>query len=181
MRILAGDLKYKKIRYVKDDKLRPTRSIVKKSFFDTIRPVLQGSFFLDLFAGVGSVGIEALSRGAKKAIFVDKSYRSVQIIRENAKLLGYEDRVFIIRSDVDSFIEKTDKLKHVDIVYMDAPYGFNIATLVEKIFLKVNKNVIMCVEHGKSNLLKDSFGDFVNIKTRKIGKNILDYFGVADE
>ncbi len=181
MRILAGNLKYKRIKYIKDDRLRPTRNIVKKSFFDTVMPIIKGSLFLDLFAGVGSVGIEAISRGAQKAIFVDNSLRSISIIKENISLSGCTDKSVVIKSDAFGFVEKTDILKSVDIVYLDAPYKYDLSNLLDKLFQKINKNAIICVEHENSGLLKGQIGDFLNIKSKRIGKNILDYFGVDNE
>ncbi len=181
MRILAGSLKYKRIKYIKDNDLRPTRNIVKKSFFDTVMPVIKGSIFLDMFAGVGSVGIEALSRGAKEAIFVDNAFRSINIIKDNVNTAGCKDRSVIIKSDAESFVENFDGLENVDIVYVDAPYGFDLSALLNKLFSNLNKNAIVCVEHKFDFGKKSDFGDFVNIKRRIIGKNILDYFGVADE
>ncbi len=180
MRIQAGNLKYKKIKYIKDDRLRPTRNIVKKSFFDTILPIIDGCVFLDLFAGVGSVGIEALSRGAKEAIFVDNSFRSIKVIKENIVLSGCKAKSVVVKSDVASFVGNKDIMKRVDIVYMDAPYEYNISDLLEELFLNVNRNAIICVEHSNKKEIKLKFGEFSNIKRRKIGKNILDYFGVVD-
>ena len=180
MRIQAGNLKYKKIKYIKDDRLRPTRNIVKKSFFDTILPIIDGCVFLDLFAGVGSVGIEALSRGAKEAIFVDNSFRSIKVIKENIVLSGCEAKSVVVKSDAASFVCNNDIMKRVDIVYMDAPYEYNISDLLEELFLNVNRNAIICVEHSNKKEIKLKFGEFSNIKRRKIGKNILDYFGVVD-
>ena len=180
MRIQAGNLKYKKIKYIKDDRLRPTRNIVKKSFFDTILPIIDGCVFLDLFAGVGSVGIEALSRGAKEAIFVDNSFRSIKVIKENIGLSGCEERSVVVKSDAANFVGNKDIMKRVDIVYMDAPYEYNISDLLEELFLNVNRNAIICVEHSNKKEIKLKFGEFSNIKRRKIGKNILDYFGVVD-
>ncbi len=180
MRIQAGNLKYKKIKYIKDDRLRPTRNIVKKSFFDTVSGIIEGCVFLDLFAGVGSVGIEAISRGAKEAIFVDNSFRSIKMIKENIGLSGCESRSVVVKSDAASFVSNKDIMKKVDIVYMDAPYGYDMYDLLEKLFLNVNKNAIICIEHSSKNEFEEKIGEFSNIKRRKIGKNILDYFGVVD-
>jgi len=180
MRIQAGNLKYKKIKYIKDDRLRPTRNIVKKSFFDTVSSIIEGCVFLDLFAGVGSVGIEAISRGAKEAIFVDNSFRSIKIIKENINLSRCESKSVVVKSDAESFVCNRDIMKRVDMVYADAPYGYDISNLLEKLFLNVNKNAIICVEHGNQKELEEKFGEFSNIKRRKIGKNILDYFGVVN-
>ena len=180
MRILAGDLKYKRIKYIKDKNLRPTRSIVRKSFFDTVRPLIEGCVFLDLFAGVGSVGLEAASRGAKKVIFVDKSFRSIGVIKSNVGESGCGNKSVIVRSDAYDFIDSAD-LGDIDIAYIDAPYNFNINRLLHKFFTNINRNALVCVEHASTTLAESQFDMFINFKNRSFGKNILDYFGVVDE
>ena len=180
MRILAGKLKYKRINYKKDANLRPTRNVVRKSFFDTVAPVIKDSVFLDLFAGVGSMGLEALSRGAKKAIFVDNSFRSVEIIKRNVNEAGCEDNSVVIKKSVYEF-NADPRLKDVNLVYMDAPYEFDINAFLEEFFEYVNPEAIVCVEHASKKSLGEMFGRFVKFKTRHFGKSSLSYFGVLDE
>ncbi len=177
MRVIAGNLKYKKLYYKRNRKLRPTRNIVKKSFFDTIKGIVENSVFLDLFAGSGSVGIEALSRGAKKVIFVDSSKESISLITYNTKNVG---NVEIVKSDAERFLDSR-VLKTVDIAYIDPPYRFDFNSFLDSFFSKVNKTAIVCIEHGKNVQLKDKFGKFRKLKNRVFGKNTLDYYGVEDE
>ncbi len=177
MRVIAGRLKYKNLYYKKNRNLRPTRSIVRRSFFDTIMGMIDGSVFLDFFAGSGSVGMEALSRGAKKVIFVDNSRDSVSLIMRNTRNM---DNVKIVKSDAERFLNNKI-LKSVDIVYIDPPYAFDFNSFLDKFFSTVNKNAIVCVEHDKRTQLKDKFGEFIKLKSRVFGKNTLDYYGVGDE
>ena len=180
MRILAGKMKYKRLNYKKDEKLRPTKNIVRKSFFDTVAPAIEGSVFLDLFAGVGSMGIEALSRGAKEAIFVDNSSRSVDIIKRNVEEAGCKDSSVVLRKNAYEF-NNDPRLEKVDLVYIDAPYDFDVNRFLAEFFKFVNPNAIVCVEHSSKKPPKDSFGKFVKFKTRNFGKSTLSYFGVVDE
>ncbi len=181
MRILAGDFKYKKVSYIKNKDLRPTRSIVRKSFFDTVQGVIRDSIFLDLFAGVGSIGFEAASRGAKEVIFVDKANASIDIIRKNVNEFKLDSKVTIIRANGYEFINSSFMSK-VEIVYIDAPYNFDINNFLKAFFEKVNKNAIVCVEHLKGKHVDDEFvGGFKNIKSKSFGKNSLDYFEVVNE
>ena len=181
MRILAGDFKYKKVNYIKNKDLRPTRSIVRKSFFDTVQGIVKNSVFLDLFAGVGSIGFEAVSRGAKEVIFVDRSYMSIDIIRKNAEEFKLKSKVTIVRANGYDFINSSF-MDRIDIVYIDAPYDFNINNFLKAFFEKVNKNAIVCVEHLKGKPIDSEFGNgFKNIKSRSFGKNSLDYFEVINE
>ncbi len=177
MRVIAGKLKYKKLYYKKNVFLRPTRSIVRKSFFDTMMGLIEGSVFLDLFAGSGSVGMEALSRGAKKVIFVDNSKDSISLINRNTK--GIEN-VEVVRSDAERFLD-SEIMKVVDVVYIDPPYEFDFNGFLDKFFSKINKKAIVCVEHDIRTTLRESFSDFKRIKSKTFGKNTLDYYGVEDE
>ncbi len=180
MHILAGKLKYKKINYKKDATLRPTRNIVRKSFFDTVAPIIKGSVFLDLFAGVGSMGLEALSRGAKKAIFVDNSFKSVEIIKRNLKEAGCLDSGVVMRRDAED-IKYAQEMKEVNLVYIDAPYDFDINSFLGSFLEHLNPEAIVCVEHARSRVLGDSFGEFSKFKVRHFGKSTLSYFGAGDE
>ncbi len=180
MRILAGEFKYKKVNYIKDKNLRPTRSIVRKSFFDTIQSIVKGSVFLDLFAGVGSVGLEAASRGAEEVIFVDKSYRSIDIIKRNIESMGNVSKFRLIHTNAFKFLDNS-LVRSVDLVYVDAPYDFEINIFLKDFFSKINKNAVVCVEHAKDSRLDDRFLDFSKIKNRNFGKNSLDYFEVENE
>ncbi len=180
MRILAGKFKYKRINYKKDDKLRPTRNVVRKSFFDTVAPMVRESVFLDLFAGSGTMGLEALSRGAKRAIFVDRAKRSIDIIKRNVSESGCEGSALVIKDDAYNFA-KSDLLKSVDLVYVDAPYEFEIEIFLDEFFKYVNPLAVVCVEHERSRIMPDRFGRFVKFKVRNFGKSTLSYFGVPED
>ncbi|WP_025270150.1 16S rRNA (guanine(966)-N(2))-methyltransferase RsmD [Hippea sp. KM1] len=177
MRIIAGKLKYKKLYYKKNQFLRPTRSIVRKSFFDTMRDVIEGSVFVDLFAGSGSIGMEALSRGAKRVIFVDSAKESVDLIRKNTRDM---DNVDVLKMDAFRFLDEPI-LKRADVIYVDPPYSFEIDGFLMGLFDMVNRDAIVCVEHDKKSPINSEFGQFRRFKSRSFGKNTLDYFGVIDE
>ncbi|AEA33993.1 16S rRNA (guanine(966)-N(2))-methyltransferase RsmD [Hippea maritima] len=177
MRIIAGKLKYKRLYFKKNQNLRPTRNIVKKSFFDTMRGLIEGCVFLDLFAGSGSVGMEALSRGAKRVVFVDSSNDSVSLIRKNTNNF---DNVDVIKSDAEKFLDNP-LVRSAGVVYVDPPYAFDVEVFLEKLFKVVNRNAIVCVEHDKKRHLRGDFGLFKCFKSKNFGKNTLDYFGVVDE
>ncbi|WP_051904410.1 16S rRNA (guanine(966)-N(2))-methyltransferase RsmD [Hippea jasoniae] len=177
MRVIAGAYKYKKLKYKRNRYLRPTRSIVRKSFFDTVRGLLEESVFIDLFAGSGSIGVEALSRGAKEVVFVDNSSESVELIRNNVKPFS---NATVKKIDARRFLDDP-VLDRADLVYVDPPYDFNLKEFLVELFEKINQNAIVCVEHDKYKPLDDRFGRFKKIKSRSFGKNTLDYFGVKDE
>jgi 16S rRNA (guanine(966)-N(2))-methyltransferase RsmD len=122
LRILGGQSRGRTLKTLPQDNLsiRPMLWRMKKSVFDIIQNRIADSYFLDLYAGVGSVGIEALSRGAKKAVFAELSPVSINLIKKNIEMLGYEDKAQIIECDV---IRNFERLKDkYDIVFMGPPY-----------------------------------------------------------
>ena len=128
MRIIGGKYKGKRIKSLpkrSDTKiLRPTTDRVKESVFSILNNYLEGVKFLDLFAGTGNVGIEAISRGAGKVIFVENDKRFCNLIRENLKKLGVErEKYEIICDDYTSAIKKLAKRgEKFDFIYADPPY-----------------------------------------------------------
>ena len=99
MRIIAGELKGRRLKTPEDDRVRPTAAKVKEAVFSMISPWIYDSTAVDLFAGTGNLGLEAISRGASHVIFVDKDRRSIALIRENAAYCRLEARCDIIWSD----------------------------------------------------------------------------------
>lgn len=101
--------------------VRPTADKVKQALFNILGGDVKNALFLDLFAGTGGVGIEALSRGARRAVFVDDSRESLAAVRRNIEQAGFSDRAKIIMSRAASFLEKTSD--QFDIVFLDPPYS----------------------------------------------------------
>jgi 16S rRNA (guanine966-N2)-methyltransferase len=121
MRVLGGTARGRVLRTgPKSPHLRPILARVKKSLFDIIRPRLQGARFLDIFAGTGSVGIEALSQGAARAVFLEKDRRSGSVLRENLALLHMEDRGTAYSIDASGNLSGLPK--PFDIIFMGPPY-----------------------------------------------------------
>jgi 16S rRNA (guanine(966)-N(2))-methyltransferase RsmD len=106
MRVISGQSKGRKLRAVPGDKTRPITDRVKQALFDILSGDVVGSHFLDLFAGTGSVGIEALSRGAKQAVFVEQSAAAVRVIRRNLETTQLANRARIVRADVFAFLSR---------------------------------------------------------------------------
>lgn len=127
MRIVSGEARGKRIRLPGGCSIRPTADRVRKSLFDILRPVT-GKSFLDLFAGSGSVGLEALSQGARYSVFVEKDIRLVKAIQMAFNDLNYEQRAEVITADAQTglglLVRKREKF---DIVFADPPYDMGIA------------------------------------------------------
>jgi len=166
MRVIAGIYKNRVLEFRKDKKIRPTKQIVKKSFFDTISPIIDSSVFVDLFAGNGFIGIEALSRGAKKVIFVDIQDT---FIKKNVQNLGIEKEKFeIYKMDVLDFLS-LDTIENADIIYADAPYTMDANDFLSFLLKKLKKDAIVCIESSKMLEHERVF------KIKKFGKTILNY------
>ncbi|MCB0320894.1 MAG: 16S rRNA (guanine(966)-N(2))-methyltransferase RsmD [Bdellovibrionales bacterium] len=119
MRVIGGTARGTKLQPVPGDGTRPILDRVKTSLFDILRPELAGAKFLDLFAGSGSVGIEALSQGAQQAVFCDLSQQAVETIKRNLKATHLEDRSQTKNRDAFSFLKNTQSA--FDIIYIAPP------------------------------------------------------------
>lgn len=120
VRVIAGTAKGRRLQMVPGDSTRPVMDRVKEACFSIIGRGIIDSAFLDLYAGTGSVGIEALSRGASKAVFVEVDKQAVQTIQTNLKLTRLEDRAIIRRTDVQQFL-KSQASTPYDYIYIAPP------------------------------------------------------------
>lgn len=124
MRVVAGIHKGRPLKAVPGNSTRPTTDKVKEAVFQMLGPFFESGSFLDLFAGSGSLGIEALSRGMSSGIFVDKDSKAIHTIKENIKLLKLDDQVEIYRADAFRAIKACAKRNiKFDLILLDPPYG----------------------------------------------------------
>ena len=145
MRVISGSARGRRLKEIAGFDIRPTSDMVKESVFNIIQFDIEGRRVLDLFAGTGQLGIEALSRGAGSATFVDSAPNVVKLIYENVKLCGFEDRADILLRDALRFIENNEAY---DLIFIDPPYDTALAEkalgkIIE--FDKLNTNgIIIC-------------------------------------
>lgn len=143
MRVITGTARGRKLKEPKGFNVRPTTDMVKESLFNIIQYEIEGRRVLDLFAGTGQLGIEALSRGAAEVVFVDQSVASVRLIKENLKHCGFDAKVEQMESL--AYLERSDKF---DLIFIDPPYdtGLIDATLqkIQKIDILTNGGIIVC-------------------------------------
>ena len=121
MRIISGTARGTKLYTLEGLETRPTLDRVKESLFNIIQNEIKGSIVLDLFSGSGAIGLELLSRGAKKAILCDKSKEAIQIIKKNVEKTHFQDKAEIYNVDFKTAIKKLENQKF-DIIYIDPPY-----------------------------------------------------------
>ena len=175
MRIISGTQRGRRLVSLPGEDVRPTTDKVKEAIFSAIQFDIEGRRFLDLFAGSGQMGLEALSRGAASAVFVDSSNDSIKVIKENVKITGFSDCCRIHRSDALSYLALSSET--FDIAFLDPPYANGI---LEKALTEVSKKMsdygtIIC-EHPPEVVLPDSVNDFSVFKKYRYGKiNVTTY------
>ena len=127
MRVIAGSARRLLLKTVEGMETRPTTDRIKETLFNMLQNDLYGARFLDLFAGSGAIGIEALSRGAKEAVFVDKGDGQISCIRENLKITRLEEKALVMSSDVTEAVQRLDRAgKSFDFIFMDPPYNHQL-------------------------------------------------------
>ena len=129
MRVIAGSARRMKLETPRGMETRPTQDIIKETLFNMIQFDVPGSIFLDLCAGSGQMGIEALSRGARRAYFVESGREAAACIQKNVHACHFEDQAVILRQDVLSALRHIHE-KEADLIYMDPPYESDTAMQV---------------------------------------------------
>ena len=146
MRVISGSAKGRKLKEPVGFKIRPTSDKVKESVFNIIQFDIEGRRVLDLFAGTGQYGIEALSRGAKSAVFVDSASEAIKLVKENIKNSGFSESAYVYGRDALRFLDSVEKF---DLIFIDPPYDTELANKAVSLivqFDKLNINGIMICE-----------------------------------
>lgn len=126
MRVISGSAKRIQLKTIEGLETRPTTDRIKETLFNMLQYDLYDTVFLDLFSGSGGIGIEAISRGAKKAIFVEQSPKAVQCIKENLKTTKLESSAEVIQSDVLTALHRLEGREKIDYIFMDPPYNHEL-------------------------------------------------------
>ena len=159
MRVITGSARGVPLRAPKGMDTRPTLDQVKEGLFSAIQFEVEGRRALDLFAGSGQLGIEALSRGAKSAVFVDMLRDACDIVRENLTKTRLLDRAQIVRSDFQTYLKTCRQT--FDLVFLDPPYAEkfleNAMFLISEIDILSDSGIIIC-EHPVEKQLPETFG-----------------------
>lgn len=177
MRVITGIARGKKLITLEGLDVRPTTEMVKEAIFSSIHFDLPEASVLDLFAGSGQLGIEAISRGAKHCVFVDKSKSSVDIIKKNIEACGFNAQTRVLNMDSIEYLSvaKTG----IDIAILDPPYrqGLIIKALPLIDRIMSDNSTVIC-EHENELTLDDCYGKLKKTKTKRYGKISLTYFSV---
>ena len=181
MRIIGGKYRGRIIKMPKGISVRPTQDRVREAIFNIIREIIPESRILDLYAGSGAFGIEALSRGAKEAIFVDNSLSCIKTIRSNLSILD--------ENNTSSQVLKIDALKAIsrlgeekgkfDIIFLDPPYHKDIAknTLIKLDACDIlSQRSFVIAEHFKKDTVPEELGNMNLFRTKKYGDTIISFY-----
>lgn len=122
MRVIAGTARSLPLKAPEGQDTRPTTDRIKETLFNILQNDVPGSVFLDLYSGSGAIGIEAISRGAKKAYFIENAAPALSCIHQNLAFTKFQDRAIVIKQDAAAALTQIHE-KHVDVIFMDPPYG----------------------------------------------------------
>ena len=186
MRIITGSAKGKKLVSLEGDATRPTSERIKEAVFSSIQFDVEGRRVLDLFAGSGQMGLEALSRGAERVTFIDLSREAMEVVKQNTKITGFFDQSHFLVSDWRNYIRKASGREQYDLVFVDPPYAMECCADVAKYLAEkelIIPGAIVVLESGEEeiDLADPRLSGYRVIKSTHYGKktfvNILFYEG----
>jgi 16S rRNA (guanine(966)-N(2))-methyltransferase RsmD len=179
MRIISGISKGRKLATPRNQILRPTSDRVKESIFNILKEEVEGKVVLDLFAGTGNLGIEALSRGAEKACFVEKGRQALRLIQRNLTRCNLEEQSEIIPKDANRAIGILHRRRlSFDLILMDPPYE---SGLIKRTLMKLNshpiyhKDSILVIEHDRREPLSPNMDGWNLIREQRVGDTVISF------
>ena len=175
IKIITGSAKGKRLKTLEGDATRPTSQRIKEAMFSSIQFDVEGRRVLDLFAGSGQLGFEALSRGATEVMFIDASREADAIVKENAKALGFFNSCRYLVSDYRNYIRKASGREKFDLVFIDPPYAMECAAdsvLRLKDADMLNDGALLVLETGTeaTDFSTEEFSAFEILKSTSYGK-----------
>lgn len=180
MRVITGSARGKRLLTLDGNDVRPTADRVKEGMFSSIQFEIENSVVLDLFAGSGQLGIEALSRGAEKVTFVDNSKKSIETIKKNLESTEFTEKSEIYNMNSLDFMRITNH--KYDFIFLDPPYNKGILLEILPLLSdKINVNGKILCEHEENLVLPDEINDLRLKKTYKYGKIKISLYCMAEE
>lgn len=183
MRIISGKYKGRQLVSFKADHIRPTMDRIKETIFNKWMHYVDEATVLDLFAGTGNLGIEALSRGAKHITFVEKNFISVNIINENLKLLKIDkNEINVQQKDVLIYLKNYSDNKKFDLIFIDPPFTEKMADEVMQAISSspvFSLETMIVIESIKQEKICDQYGDLICYDRLDYGDKFLSFFKMA--
>jgi 16S rRNA (guanine966-N2)-methyltransferase len=173
MRIVAGEWRGRRIKAPSGDRVRPTADRVREAWMSIVQPLLPGATVLDLFAGSGALGLEALSRGASSAVFVEIAPQSLRALGDNIDALGAGEVATVRRADALRFVESLPA-HAFDVAFADPPYGHGAAARLVELWQPTPFARLLGVEHRSGEAMPPG-GD-----SRRYGDTVVTFYGDLD-
>ncbi|MBM6995125.1 16S rRNA (guanine(966)-N(2))-methyltransferase RsmD [Paenibacillus sp. DXFW5] len=185
MRVISGTARGRALKAVPGMGTRPTTDKVKEAIFSMIGPYFDGGVALDLFAGTGGLGIEALSRGMDKAVFIDKDFKSLETVRQNLKATGFEAIAEVYKNDAERALKALAKRDVAfDLVFLDPPYrmknGDALMEQMDEMQLLAPQATIV-LEYESSYAYPERFGRFNQIRKAEYGETAVSIYTYDSE
>jgi 16S rRNA (guanine(966)-N(2))-methyltransferase RsmD len=174
MRVIAGEFRSRRLKAPPGDNVRPTPDRLREALFNILAPRIEGAVFLDAYAGCGSVGIEAVSRGARRVIFLEKSRSALRYLHENIASLEIGDRCEVHNGNAAPLIAKFD----ADIVFLDPPYPREVEYGRCLELLGETPRPLVIVQHASkfTHHLKEGYGVLRRVRILSQGDNSLSFY-----
>jgi 16S rRNA (guanine966-N2)-methyltransferase len=180
MRVIGGLAKGRRLRTGRGSEIRPTSDYLKEVIFDILGGLVRDGAFLDLFAGSGNVGIEALSRGAQEAIFVDSSPLSIRLIQNNLQVTGLLDRATLMRAKALPAMRSLESRGHrFRVIFIDPPYRRSLTLLTLTALSRfdlLEKGGLVIVEHFHKEELPPSVPGLIRTRQVRHGESELSFY-----
>ncbi|OUM88303.1 MAG: 16S rRNA (guanine(966)-N(2))-methyltransferase RsmD [Bacillus thermozeamaize] len=183
MRVIAGEFRGRNLKSVPGRHVRPTSDKVKGAMFNMIGPFFEGGRGLDLFAGTGALGIEALSRGLEQVVFVDHSRQSIRVIQTNLRMLGLEGQAEVYQMGAEEAVSfLAERNRRFDLVFLDPPYMSTRESLAPAWLTQLAQGRLLAqaakvvLEHDARVSFPDRLGVLEKVKERRYGNTTLTIF-----
>lgn len=187
MRVIAGSLRSRPLQAPPGLATRPTSDRLRETLFNVLAPRMEEAVFLDLFAGSGAVGIEALSRGARRVVFVERAQPALKVLRANLHKLGLKQGIDIQTGSVLAYLRRDARESSFDLIFLDPPY--DAADEYEKVLhllggaglVLLAPDALVIAEHRRKDNLRDTYGALTRRRLLRQGDAALSFYEAPHE
>jgi 16S rRNA (guanine966-N2)-methyltransferase len=172
MRVIAGEFRSRRLKSLPGLDTRPTPDRLRETLFNVLATRITDCVFIDIYAGTGAVGIEALSRGARRSIFIEKNRAAAEVIRENLAALGLENRAEVYTSKAATVLERV----RADIAFLDPPYEMIKEYDASMAALDGSETPLVIVQHSSHFAPQEEYGRLRRYRVIKQGDNSLSFY-----
>lgn len=180
LRIISGTFKGRRLASFKGRWVRPTSDRVREALFNILTVMWEGTTVLDLFAGTGALGFEALSRGASHVIFVERDVHAHRVLKKNIVLLGLVDRCTLVKLSAEEGVDLVKKTqRRCDVIFLDPPYNKQLADCTLSLLAErdvLAEDGVIAVEHHVQEMLSECYGKLMMSDQRVYGKTGLSFY-----